>query len=269
MRPLRTDDEPGRTNGSTADTVTASTGLVEPRERRKAGGATSRLRRAPDYRLRGLDLDAQTPPDAPARSVRKGRRSRRQRRRLLVQWVVVLAVTAAVALALRGSVVESFSVSSPSMVPTLDAGTNILVVKPSALTGSIKAGSIVVFSQPQGFRCSAGANDTHHLVSRGDRPSRPDDPLAGRAASTSTGSRSTSPVGTTRPSGSWVRPRSLAPRFPRTATSSWATTARTPATRGRSDRFPSRLSSGKSWPRSLVTATCSCTPYRSRVTCAG
>ena len=51
----------------------------------------TRSGRAPDYRLRGLDLDAPALAEAPARTVRKRHPSyRRRRRRHVVQWVVAL-----------------------------------------------------------------------------------------------------------------------------------------------------------------------------------
>jgi signal peptidase I len=115
----------------------------------------SRTRRAHDYRLRGLDLDAPSVAEATTRAVRKKHPSRgRRRRRLFVQWVVVLIVAAAVAVLLRASAVEPFAVRSTSMVPTLPSGTDVLVVKPSFLRGSIKAGDIIVFRAPAGASCA-------------------------------------------------------------------------------------------------------------------
>jgi signal peptidase I len=52
------------------------------------------------------------------------------------------------------------------MVPTLQAGTEILVVKSSRLTGAVKAGDIVVFHARQGFNCNSGGDDSRHLVKR-------------------------------------------------------------------------------------------------------
>ena len=65
---------------------------------------------------------------------------RRRRRRHLIQFVVVLGVIALVAVLLRTSVVEPFSVTSTSMMPTLRAGTDVLVVKSSFLTGAVEPG---------------------------------------------------------------------------------------------------------------------------------
>jgi signal peptidase I len=129
--------------------------------------ARARPGRAADYRLRGLDLDAYALAETPAGPERKKHPSRRyRRRRLLIQWVAVLAVTAAVAVALRVSVVQPFTVRSTSMVPTLQAGTGVLVVKPSFLTGSVKTGDVVVVDEPAGFDCNAGGETSRHLVKR-------------------------------------------------------------------------------------------------------
>jgi hypothetical protein len=79
----------------------------------RTGPSTSRSRRPSDYRLRGLDLDAPALSEAPDRPTRTRHPSlRRRRRRLLVQASVALAVAALVALLLRATVVEPYSVRS-------------------------------------------------------------------------------------------------------------------------------------------------------------
>ena len=94
-----------------------------------------RSRRGPDYRLRGLDL-GHLEGEAPARHVGKVRPRRRYRRRLLVRWVLVLVVAGLAAAFLRMSVLQPFSVPSAAMVPTLQMGDQILVVKSSRLGGT-------------------------------------------------------------------------------------------------------------------------------------
>ena len=124
-------------------------------------------RRAPDYRLRGLDLDAHAFADVPSRAVRRKHPSRaRRRRRHLIQFVVVLAVIALVAVLLRASVVEPFSVTSTSMVPTLRAGTDVLVVKSSFLTGAVNRGDIIVMQKPAGVTCNPRGDHSDQLVER-------------------------------------------------------------------------------------------------------
>jgi len=93
------------------------------------------------------------------------RTRRRRRKRLLIEWTVVLAVAAVVAVLLRAFVVQAFFVPSPSMVPTLQVGDRILVIKMSLLTGPVQRGSIVVFHHPAVFPCSGG-DDVEDLVKR-------------------------------------------------------------------------------------------------------
>ena len=52
------------------------------------------------------------------------------------------------------------------MVPTLQPGTDVLVIKSSHLTAPIKAGDIIVFREPKGASCSSRGDDSHHLVKR-------------------------------------------------------------------------------------------------------
>ena len=52
------------------------------------------------------------------------------------------------------------------MVPTLQVGDRILVVKASRLTGPIGSGEIIVFRHPSPFRCSAAQKKVRDLVER-------------------------------------------------------------------------------------------------------
>jgi signal peptidase I len=168
VQPYQSEEQPPLLLGQNGDAAGGDSGGAKPRNFVPGTGPPApRPRRAPDYRLRGLDLDEQPlavapPPTIPTRHPR----SRRRRGRLLFQWAVVLAVAALVAVTLRAWVVQPYSVSSSSMAPTLRAGTDVLVVKPSVLTGSISAGDIVVFHEPDGSRCGSGAGDSHQLVAR-------------------------------------------------------------------------------------------------------
>ena len=141
---------------------------------RTTAPSTSVPRRSTDYRLRGLDLDAQGLAESREKPERKLHPSfRRRRRRRLIQLFVVLMVLALAAVVLRAKVVQPFSVTSTSMVPTLQPGSDVLVVKPRFLIGGIDVGDIVVFKHPEGaiFKhpdassCSPAA-DARHLVSR-------------------------------------------------------------------------------------------------------
>jgi signal peptidase I len=80
--------------------------------------------------------------------------------------VVFLTLVTIVALVLRAFLVEPFSVPSPSMVPTLQVGDRILVVKSRLISGPIKTGDIVVLHQPKGASCNAGGGPREDLVTR-------------------------------------------------------------------------------------------------------
>ena len=134
-----------------------------------AGGPLDPFRpgSAPGFPARPAPAAAQAPPGpiltqpvtddvaVAAPSTRRRTRNRR-RRRLLIEWAVVLAVAAVVAVLLRAFVVQAFFVPSPSMVPTLQVGDRILVIKTSVITGPVKRGSIIVFHHPTVFPCSGG-----------------------------------------------------------------------------------------------------------------
>jgi signal peptidase I len=141
VQPPQTEDQPPQPNGS---------------------------RRAPtsDYRLRGLDLNAPSVADARPRALRKQHPSlRRRRRRRLVQWAIAVSVAALVVVLLRAYVVQPYAMRSASMVPTLEPGTDVLVVKWDRMVGSIHAGDIVAYHEPQRAKCASGTS-AHDLVGR-------------------------------------------------------------------------------------------------------
>ncbi len=122
-----------------------------------------------DYRLRGLDFDASTlrAQSRPTPVIHKKHPSRiRRRRRLLLQWLVVLALLASTVVCLRAFVIEPYVVRSTSMVPEIQAGTNVLVLRPSALTGSVKLGDVIVFHRPVQFDCADPATGSGDFVKR-------------------------------------------------------------------------------------------------------
>jgi signal peptidase I len=127
---------------------------------------TTRSKRGPDYRLRGLDLGAQSQNQTTFVAVPKNEFRLRRRRRRLIGWAVALTVAIAVALLLRATVVEPFSVPSRGMVPTLQVGDRIVVVKSSLLAGPIKQGNIVVFRHPATDSCGSGRGAAQDLVQR-------------------------------------------------------------------------------------------------------
>jgi len=128
--------------------------------------AKSRPRQSADYRMRGLELDAQNLPPTPTGRRRRDASDRRRRRRLLAKWGVVLTVATLVAVLLRVTVVQPFSVPSTAMAPTLQAGDRVLVVKSSLLTGPVERGEIIVFRHPETISCPAGSSGAEDLVKR-------------------------------------------------------------------------------------------------------
>jgi signal peptidase I len=121
-----------------------------------------------DYRLRGLDFDGSLlRADVALPTIHKKHPSRvRRRRRLLLQWLAVLAVLASTTALLRVFVVEPYTVRSTSMVPNIQSGTNVLVLRPSSLTGPIKLGNVIVFHQPKNLSCSDVADGSQDFVKR-------------------------------------------------------------------------------------------------------
>ncbi len=125
-----------------------------------------RSRRGTDYRLRGLDMTRPGTAAEPESPANRARPSRRKHRRFLAKWVVVLIVATVAAVFLRESVFQPFSVPSVSMLPTLQVGDRILVVKSSALEGPVRVGDIVVFRHPRLLACSTGPGQAGDLVQR-------------------------------------------------------------------------------------------------------
>jgi signal peptidase I len=71
-------------------------------------------------------------PDGEAKSspAGRGRHYRRRKRDAFLSWILVLLVAGALAVGLRLFVVQTFYVPSASMVPTLQVGDRMLVLKP-------------------------------------------------------------------------------------------------------------------------------------------
>jgi signal peptidase I len=116
---------------------------------------TGRIRRG-----RGpLDVSATT-PDPPSglslgRDTREGDRPRPTKRsRWLIETAVTIVVVVAVALLLRTFVVQTFSIPSVSMTPTLQVGDRIVVNKLSYVLHGVGRGDIVVFARPPQEHCA-------------------------------------------------------------------------------------------------------------------
>ncbi|HET7524113.1 MAG TPA: signal peptidase I [Acidimicrobiales bacterium] len=69
-------------------------------------------------------------------------------RRVVIEWVAVLAVAVIAAVLIRAFVLEPFFIPSGSMEPTLQVGDRVLVNKLSYDLHSIHRGDVVVFKKP-------------------------------------------------------------------------------------------------------------------------
>ncbi len=157
-RPAAALGGPGAT--SVDDRVTST--VLDDEDLRIERARRLRPWRGHDYRLKGLELGSEQ-----ARLANKYTPLRRRRRRLVIKWVMVLAVAALGASLFRASLVQPFSVPSAAMIPTLRAGDRVLVVKPSRLAGKLNSGDVVVFHRPSYFPCStAQRGEASDLVAR-------------------------------------------------------------------------------------------------------
>lgn len=78
-------------------------------------------------------------------------RSKRSGVAVLVEWVVILALALGVALLVRATVIQTFFIPTPSMVPTLKVDDRLLVDKITLRTRDVRRGDIVVFERPATF----------------------------------------------------------------------------------------------------------------------
>jgi signal peptidase I len=91
--------------------------------------------------------------DAPMRrSVAKpsGRlRVKRDNRRVVAEWMVILSLALGVALLVRHFVIQTFSIPSASMYPTLKVKDRLLVEKLAYQYRDVRRGEIIVFKTPK------------------------------------------------------------------------------------------------------------------------
>jgi signal peptidase I len=120
----------------------------------------------PDYRLRGLELGADSVADSPAQPLPAKRRRRYRLRRLVVESAALAVVVALAAVLLRADVFLPYSVPSPSMAPTFQPGDQILAVNSKFLSGRISTGDIIVFRRPGRARCGPPRTAADNLVER-------------------------------------------------------------------------------------------------------
>ena len=77
-----------------------------------------------------------------------GRVENRPRSRWIVEWAIVLLVALGLAVVLRTFVIQTYSIPSGSMIPTLMVGDRILVDKLSYHLHPVHRGDVVVFATP-------------------------------------------------------------------------------------------------------------------------
>jgi signal peptidase I len=77
-----------------------------------------------------------------------GRAEQRGRSRWIVEWAIVLLVALGLAVVLRTFVIQTYSIPSGSMIPTLMVGDRILVDKLSYHLHPVHRGDVVVFATP-------------------------------------------------------------------------------------------------------------------------
>ena len=80
-------------------------------------------------------------------------RARRKRSGVAVvlEWLIIIALALGVALLVRATVVQTFFIPTPSMVPTLKVDDRLLVDKLTLHTRDVRRGDIVVFERPAAF----------------------------------------------------------------------------------------------------------------------
>ena len=100
-------------------------------------------------------------PQEPAQEDPAGQPARKRRpARVVIEWVAIVAVALALALAARQWVFQTFSIPSESMVPTLDIGDRIVVQKIFWSWHDVKQGDIVVFTRPpRDTQCTGPESD--------------------------------------------------------------------------------------------------------------
>jgi signal peptidase I len=99
-------------------------------------------------------LPAEPPTDevgaGPAPEKSKKAKSKSNRRKQGYEWLVLVAASLAVALFVRGFLIQAFYIPSESMVPTLVKNDRVLVNKLSYKLHDVHRGDIVVFDAPPG-----------------------------------------------------------------------------------------------------------------------
>jgi signal peptidase I len=103
-------------------------------------------RQEPTWREEIAPVDAPVEPAAAVAAPEEP--PSRHGRKVLVEWLVILAVAVLAAFLIRSFAIEPFYIPSGSMEPTLQIGDRVLVNKVSYDVHSVHRGDIVVFKKP-------------------------------------------------------------------------------------------------------------------------
>jgi signal peptidase I len=99
----------------------------------------------------GVPVEVADPaPDGAGPSDEHKRRAKASRKKQGYEWLVLVAASLAVALVVRGFLIQAFYIPSESMVPTLVKNDRVLVNKLSYKLHDVHRGDIVVFKAPPG-----------------------------------------------------------------------------------------------------------------------
>jgi signal peptidase I len=90
------------------------------------------------------------PEEAPAEESTGRKAKKSSRRKQGYEWLILVAASLAVALFVRGFLIQAFYIPSESMIPTLVKNDRVLVNKLSYKLHDVHRGDIVVFKAPPG-----------------------------------------------------------------------------------------------------------------------
>jgi signal peptidase I len=108
------------------------------------------------------EQEPDTDGEAPSKRRRRSNKPAKSTRRVVVEWLVLIASALIIAFLIKTFLFQAFYIPSESMVPTLEVGDRVLVNKLSYDFHDVHRGDIVVFDAP----ALARSNDIKDLVKR-------------------------------------------------------------------------------------------------------
>jgi signal peptidase I len=120
-----------------------------------------------EHSLRAAFHRADAVSDTVALRIPTGRfRPQRNPLKTTAEWIVVILLAVSVALLVRHFVVQSYSIPSASMHPTLKVSDRLLVTKVNYQWADIKRGDVIVFKKPDSMKAAEGPGGIDDLVKR-------------------------------------------------------------------------------------------------------